>query len=207
MLLSIETMRIKSTSENIAMVAQSNPQSKPSKPSKQTLMCSLGHPGHSDERCYTCIGNEEREMAAEYREMMRKTGETAQLTSTHTSTTPSMSTNIQTVPSYYDEAYSVGKQDLMLVTLDTGCTSHMFGNRRYLSRMQQIPPSPIHVASTTGAIYATEKGCAHIGRLRLKNIIHSSKLSANLISAGMLYNDGFEIKWNARTADIISDNG
>lgn len=94
-------------------------------------MCSLGHPGHSDERCYTRIRKEKRELARKYWEMMKKNGEAAQLTSTQSFDT-TLSTEIRTpiVPSYYDEDYAVGTQDLILVTLDTACTSHMFGNRR-----------------------------------------------------------------------------
>lgn len=53
MLLSMETMRIESSSENIAMVAQSAQKPKNSKPPKQIPTCSLGHPGHTDEKCYT----------------------------------------------------------------------------------------------------------------------------------------------------------
>lgn len=56
MLLSMETLRIESSSDNIAMVANNVHKPKPSKfPSKQPQVCSLGHPGHSDERCYTQI--------------------------------------------------------------------------------------------------------------------------------------------------------
>lgn len=208
MLLSMETMRIKSSSDNSAMIAQNVTKSKPSKAPKQPPVCSLGHPGHSDERCYTRIRKEERELANKYCEMIKKNGETAQLTSTRTANqTPSSINNAPVAPSYYDEAYAVGTQDLLFVTLDTGCTSHMFGNRQYLSRMRQIPPSPIHVASKSGDIYAKEKGTAHIGRFRLENLIHSPELAANLILAGMLYDKGYNIKWNARTAEVISTDG
>lgn len=66
MLLSMETMRIDSSTENVAMSAQNNQRPKTSKPSKQNLVCSLGHPGHSDERCYTRIRKEEKELAQKY---------------------------------------------------------------------------------------------------------------------------------------------
>ena len=80
MLLSMETMRIESTSEVVAMSAQHQQKQKPSKASKETRVCSLGHPGHTDERCYTRIRKEERELASKYRELMKKQTETAHLT-------------------------------------------------------------------------------------------------------------------------------
>lgn len=130
--------------------------------------------------------------------MMKKNGETAQLTATQPPQTHSLNST-QTretpiIPSYYDEAYSVGQLDLSLVKLDTECTSHMFGSRILLSNLRQTPPSPIHVASKTGKIYASQRGSAHMGQLRLKNVIYSSELSANLISAGMLYDEGYDIQ-------------
>lgn len=67
MLLSMETMRIESSTENLAMSAQNHQKMKPAKRSKETLVCSLGHPGHSDERCYTRIRREDRDFAAKYR--------------------------------------------------------------------------------------------------------------------------------------------
>lgn len=66
MLLSMETMRIESLAENVAMSAQNTQKPKISKPSKQNLVCLLGHPVHSDEKCYTCIRKEERELAQKY---------------------------------------------------------------------------------------------------------------------------------------------
>lgn len=66
MLLSMETMRIESNSENIAMVAQNVHKSKTTKAPKQPPVCSLGHPGHTDEKCYTRIRREEKDMASKY---------------------------------------------------------------------------------------------------------------------------------------------
>lgn len=139
---------------------------------------------------------------------MKKNSETAQLTSLKPLNPPTQSSTIlPTTPSYYDEAYSTGTQDHTMVTLDTACTSHMFGNQKFLSRLKPMPPSPIHVASNTGDIFAHEQGSALIGQLCLERVIHSPELSANLVSAGMLYDDGYEIKWNGRTAEIFSQDG
>lgn len=142
--------------------------------------------------------------------MMKKKSETAQLTTVKlTPSTSQASTTSSTAktPSYYDEAYATGHEDQSLITLDTACTSHMFGNRSFLHHLKPMPLSPIQVASKTGDIYAHEQGVAILGQLHLKNVIHSPELSANLIPAGILYDDGFKINWNACTAEIISPNG
>lgn len=55
MLLSMETMRIESSADSTAMMAQSGSKPKPPKAPKQPLVCSLGRPGHTDERCYARI--------------------------------------------------------------------------------------------------------------------------------------------------------
>lgn len=136
MLLSMETMRIELSTDNVAMIADEIHKPKSSKPSKQTLVCSLGHPGHSDERCYTRIRKEEREMAKKYKELMKKNGDTAQLSTAQPQISSSQpAIQVPSTPSYYDEAYSTGSQDKLLVTLDTACPSHMFGNRTYLHRI------------------------------------------------------------------------
>lgn len=169
MLLSIQTMRIESTSENVAMAAQTIQKPKNSKPPKQTPTCSLGYSGHTDEKCYTRIRKEGRELANKYQEMIKKNGETAQLTtiksSQATSAQPNSTLDTPIAPSYYDEAYSVGQQNLSLVTLDTACTSHMFGSKIIVGNLHQTPPSPIQVASKTGCIYARQRGSAHLGQL------------------------------------------
>lgn len=181
---------------------------KPSKPSKQPQTCSLGHPGHSDERCYTQILKEERELANKYREMMKKNSESASLTIART--TPSSTSSSVKAPvtsSYYDEAYAVGLQDLLVVTLDTTCTSHMFGSQILLQNLKWIPPSWIQVASKTGDIYTYGRGLAHLDKLQLGKVIYSPELLENLISAGILYGEGYDIRWNVDTAKVISLGG
>lgn len=205
MLLSMETMCIESSLENSAMSSQNSQKPRRPKPAKEVQVCSLGHPGHPDERCYTWIRREERDLARKYREMMKKKGETAQLASIQAHESSSQATaNLPVTPSYYDEAYAVGKQHLWLVTLDTACTSHIFGCRNFFNHLWQTSTSFIKVASKAGAISAHQKGSVIIGRLRLKVVIYSPDLSANLVSAGMLYNEGYDIKWNTRSADVFA---
>lgn len=204
----METMRIESSSENIAMSAQNSQKPKTFKPSKEPKVCSLGHPGHSDERCYTRIRREERDLANKYREMMKGKGETAQLTTIQPQSTTSAPIEILPVtPSYYDEAYAVGDQDLTVVTLDTACSSHMFGSRIFFKQLRPTAPSSIKVASKSGNILAHKKGLVAIGSLGLKEVIYSPELLANLISAGMLYDEGYDIRWNARSADVYAPDG
>lgn len=59
----METMHIESSSENIAMSAKSNQKPRTPKPARETRVFSLGHPGRSDERCYTRIRREERDFS------------------------------------------------------------------------------------------------------------------------------------------------
>lgn len=141
----METMRIESPSDNVAMIANNVHKPKASNPhAKQSQVCSLGHSGHSNEKCYTRIRKEERELARKFKELMKKNGETAQLTSIKQSTPSSQPTStIPPTPSYYNEAYATGNQDLTMVTLDTACTSHMFGNKIFLSRLRHAALSPI----------------------------------------------------------------
>lgn len=206
-------MRIESTSEVVAMSAQHQQKQKPSKASKETRVCSLGQPGHTDERCYTRIRKEERELASKYRELMKKQTETAHLTTVKSAlnqdtwSEPKFLSALPITPSYYNEAYAVGNQDQSVVTLDTACSSHMFGNRQYLQQMRSMPPSPIQVASKTGGISAREQGIAILGQLRLDTVIYSPELSANLVLAGMLYDDGYDIIWSAHAAEIYSPDG
>lgn len=87
---------------------------------------------------------------------MKKNGESAALTLTCTS--PPLTTssaNAPITPSYYDESYAVGSQHLMVVTLDTACTSHMFGIQILLRDISQFPhpqfkwlPKPVKYTRT-----------------------------------------------------------
>lgn len=162
----METLRIKSSIENVAMSAQTVQKPTPSKPTKPQQTCLLEHSGHSDEKCYTRIQKEERELANKYREMMKKNSETAALTVTRaTSSTSSLLINVPVTPLYYDEVYSVGPQNLTMVTLDTACTSHMFGSKTLLHNLKPIPQSPIQVASKSGEILAHERGLVYLDKI------------------------------------------
>lgn len=168
MLLSMETIRIESNSENIAMSAQNHQKSMPPKSSKDSLSCSLGHQGHTDERCYTRIRREERDLAKKYKELMKQKPESANLITTQSIEPSTQSPVANHTPSYYDEAYATGTQTLTVVTLDTACTSHMFGNKTLLHHLRKTPPTSIQVASKTGNIFAHERGTAILDQLRLE---------------------------------------
>lgn len=87
-------------------------------------------------------------------------------------------------PLDYDEAFITNITPSMVITLDAGATSHMFSDRDLLSRYGDIEPSQIEVAAKNKPIYATGRGSARIQGLQLENILISSALGANLVSAG-----------------------
>ncbi|KAG0143044.1 hypothetical protein CROQUDRAFT_96815 [Cronartium quercuum f. sp. fusiforme G11] len=64
--------------------------------------------------------------------------------STLSSVTPDENQS-QQVPSFYDEAFATGTNEMNdVLTLDTAASSHMFGNDSYLSSLTPIIPSPIN---------------------------------------------------------------
>ncbi|KAG0143347.1 hypothetical protein CROQUDRAFT_96372 [Cronartium quercuum f. sp. fusiforme G11] len=108
------------------------------------------------------------------------------------------SSSLDMVPSFYNEAFATGSNlDEDIITLDMATTSHMFGSEKYLSKITSIIPLPINVASKNGKVYANFKGTVHIGGLKLMGVLLSKELSVNLISAGLLYDEGFDIRCTA----------
>lgn len=75
--------------------------------------------------------------------------------------------------------------------MDTGASSHMFGEKAAFSSLHQTSPSHIEVASKGGFIVSTSRGGVKLGALSLKNILYSDQLTGNLISVGRLCNDGY----------------
>lgn len=160
--------------------------------SKDVAVCSLGHPGHTDENCKT---KQWREFKA-YQESVKdnKTTEAAQLTREGPS-------NLMSEPeadvSYYDTAFSVTTTTLPTV-MDTGASSHMFGERSAFTSMQASSPSKIGVASKGGSISARHRGCVDLGSLKLNGVLYSDELTGNLILVGRLCDDGYTATFRQR---------
>lgn len=145
------------------------------KPKDKDTRCSLGHSGHTDEHCKV---RRFREMEKDLAELKKERGtkkEQAQLATTGTTS------------DYWELAFSCQTSTTSSSDVaDTGSSSHMFHDK---SRFNHIrPSSPVHimVASADGSITATERGQVSVGDVTLTNVIHSDKLSSNLISIGKL---------------------
>ncbi|KAG0141383.1 hypothetical protein CROQUDRAFT_663902 [Cronartium quercuum f. sp. fusiforme G11] len=188
--------------------------SKPTREPRKLPICSLGHHGHMDEHCNTRIWAEEKEMIRKYKEMMAKKAHSAQLVMDrplHPSPPqiPTPSKSDSPIPSYYDDVFTVTTPDTdqsRILTLDTGATAYMFGNANLLTNLEPIPLSPINVASKNGKIFARHRGTLKIGGLTLTNVLQANELAENLVSAGMLYDAGYKIKWTKTTADIFNSS-
>lgn len=152
---------------------------------KDSIICSLGHPGHTDENCKT---TQWREFKA-YQESMKnsKTTNEAKLTRDNPHI-PSHKPDANVL--YYDTAFSATTTTLPTL-MDTGASSHMFGERKPFDSMRSTPPSSIGLASKNGSIFSRNWGCVILGTLNLKDVLYSDQLTGNLISVGRLCDDGY----------------
>ena len=150
--------------------------------SKDVVVCSLGHPGHTDENCKT---RQWREFKAFQDSQKDKPTDAAKLTRDEL---PLNEPDADV--SYYDTAFSATTSSLPTV-MDTGASSHMYGDRKPFVSIRSTPPSPIAVASKNGSIQSRHKGCVALGRLLLKDVLYSDQLTGNLISVGRLCDDGY----------------
>ena len=160
---------------------------------KDTIFCSLGHAGHTDDQCRTKKWREFKE----YQKSMKgkstseaskeKTEEVAQMTSVEAIQSEESE---EVDVSYYDTAFSALESRLPEV-FDTGATSHMFGDKKAFDSISNSKPSQIAVASKGGEIWAKARGSVTIGNLTLRDVLYSNKLTANLISIGKLCDDGY----------------
>lgn len=172
---------------------------------KDTVVCSLGHPGHSDDHCKV---RQWRDFKA-YQDMMRgkpdqslnsgKQRDTAQLArDTSFGAGPDSAVDV----SYYDTAFSAIDTRLPTV-MDTGASSHMFGDKNVFSSLHPTTTSHIGVASMGGSIQSTSRGCVKIGHLTLRNVLYSNQLTGNLISVGRLCDDGYSAVFRKKDGVIL----
>lgn len=166
--------------------------------SKDVITCSLGHPGHSDENCKTRQWREFKTYQDSLKE--KKTKDEAKLT---LDDIPDGTIEPDADISYYDTAFSVMATTLPTV-MDTGASSHMFGDKSTFRSMHPSPPSKIAVASKGGAIFSRYQGCVEMGSLNLKNVLYSNELTGNLISVGRLCDDGYTAIFRQRDGFILN---
>lgn len=111
-------------------------------------------------------------------------------------------------PTYWDDAFLAGGQDSIdTITLDTAATSMMFGHKHLLHSLTRIAPRKIGVASKDGTIMAHHQGIFKMGGLTVSQVLHSPDLAVNLISAGLLYDSGHDIKWSSKRAVVYGPDG
>lgn len=152
---------------------------------KDVSVCSLGHPGHTGENCKT---RQWREFKT-YQELLKnsKTSEAAKLTRDDLGP-PLRESEVDV--SYYDTAFSAMTTSLPNV-MDTGASSHMFGEKKPFNSLRPTSPSSIVVALKTGSILLRYQGCVNLGSLILSDVLYSDQLTGNLISIGRLCDDGY----------------
>lgn len=161
--------------------------------SSDPIKCSRGHVGHTDEKCRVQINKAKdkaiNDLTARLEKLEKPRSDTARMETT----------------SFYDEAFTTGPTNLSVITLDAGATSHMFGNPDLLQAITDITPSKINVAAKDSPIYAIGRGSSRIGRLQLSHVLYSPHLGGNLVSAGKLYDNGYDIEWR-RTQALVKDS-
>lgn len=87
--------------------------------------------------------------------------------------------------------------------MDTGASSHMFGEKGPFNSLQTTPPSGIAVASKTGSIFSRHWGCVTLGSLNLKDVLYSDQLTGNIISIGRLCDDGYTAIFRQKDGFIL----
>lgn len=206
MLLQAETSRLESTisSADSAMATTAKPDTRSTdskRPPRPVRVCQLGHRGHSDDYCRVQIQQKLEEAEKKVKTLTDNANkkDSANLVSSNPTTDQS--------PSYWDDAFIVGRSSLDYITLDSAATSTMFGNHGLLKNLVPTQPSEIGVALKNGAIYSTHRGDFKMGGLCLKSVIYSPDLSVNLISAGKIYDMGLDIKWGKLEASICDSSG
>lgn len=180
----------------------SSSSSKKSKNDRNDRICSLGHKGHTDDYCRIQIQNKLDESEKRCKELTEK-AEKAEVKKS-----VAHCTTIVEQPTYWDDAFMAGSHSSIdTITLDTAATSMMFGNRDPLQSLTPIPPREIRVASKGNSILAHHKGTFDMGGYRISNVLYSPKLAVNLISAGLLYDSGHDIKWSNTAATVFNQGG
>lgn len=174
--------------------------------SKDTVYCSLGHAGHTDENCKTKRWRDFNEFQGMMKKKSNETSkessiDAAQMTQDNHVSPP------QVHESYYDTAFSTFTADKRPIIMDTGASSHMFGDRDIFDSLQPITPTRIGVASKDGEIWARMKGSVTLGNLSLHNVLYSDRLMGNLISIGKLCDYGYTAVFEKHQGKILNSDG
>lgn len=134
---------------------------------KDTIYCSLGHAGHTDEQCKTKKWREFKDYQESMKEKSSSGGEKMQEAAQMTQTEHVNQIDLDKADvSYYDTAFTAHESHLPTI-IDTGVSSHMYGDKKVFKSLFKTEPSQIAVTSKGGEIWSTEKGSVSIGTLTL----------------------------------------
>lgn len=207
-LLKIEATRNNPTAKKDSALSASRFSNKPKHEKKKdqyqdnSLKCSLGHPGHTDENCrvrrFRAFIDYEKKLRSEDSSSKAKP-QVAQVAQS--------SGEAEVHPSYWESAFSATTSSSIPTFGDTGATSHMFSDRSKISDIQSISPTRIGVASKDGAIWAKHKGKVRYGSITLTDVLFSTKLTGNLISIGRLCDDGYWAVFDKHTGTVSDSQG
>lgn len=202
-LLNIEAKRLigQSSNEDLARITSTT---KPVfKKKKETwyqdqFRCSLGHSGHTDDRCRLRIQNE----LDECRKLLSQ-----HKISTESAKTAITSTTSEVYPSYYDHAFTAHIPPSNDEVYDTGATSHMSPDLSRFSSSTSIKPRLIGVAAKASTIWADRMGFVSIGQLTLNDVLYSRELTGTLVSVGRLCDAGYRAVFTKKNWYILSSTG
>lgn len=137
----------------LAAVSKNAP---PKSKKRDQVKCSLGHLGHTDEKCRIRI---QTELDA-CKKLLAQHQKPSDAAKTATSTS---SANVH--PSYYDQAFMTKTVSHNVDTYDTGATSHMSPHLSQFENIKSITPCPIGVAAQDVDIWANRTGTVSIDNL------------------------------------------
>lgn len=162
--------------------------------------CLLGHMGHTDENCKV---RRFREMEKEIAELKKDRESLSRPEQAQTAAAPA-----STDPSYWDAAFTCHEDSLKQAEIaDTGASNHMYGDESKFDSISPSTPVSISVASKDGGIVSSRRGKVTVDSLTLTNVLHSDKLSSNLISIGRLCDDGYTAVFRQTSGDVLDYNG
>lgn len=111
-------------------------------------------------------------------------------------------------PSYWDSAFTCHTDDVMQTEItDTGASTCMYTDESKFDVITPTAPVCISIASKDGHIMASKRGKVKVNNLILQDVLHSNKLSSNLISIGKLCNEGHVDVFRRTEGAVIDKNG
>lgn len=163
---------------------------------KQT--CSLGHMGQTDKYCKVRQIREMEREIAELKKDLEKPKPKPEQAQAATSTSA-------VSPCYWDLVFTCHTDDVTRTEItDTGASTHMYTNECKFDKITPTTPLHISIASKDGHILVSKHRKVKIDDLVLQDVLHSNKLSSNLISIGKLWNEG-HVAFFRRTEDAVID--